>query len=53
MKKINLKEFKQDKLAISKMLEAKGGSCNTSGTVNCRTKTCGGDGDNHRCDTDW
>lgn len=55
MKKINLKEFKQDKLAVSKLLEAKGGcgDCNTSGTVQCRTKTCGGDGDNFRCDPDW
>ena len=55
MKKINLKEFKQDKLAVSKLLEAKGGSgdCNTSGTSNCRTKTCGGDTDSRGCDYDW
>jgi hypothetical protein len=52
MKKINLKEFKQDKLAVSKLLEAKGGSgdCNTSGTVHCRTKICGGDWDSKSCD---
>lgn len=55
MKKINLKEFKQDKLAVSKLLEAKGGSgdCNTSGTSSCHTKSCGGDGDSRSCDTDY
>ena len=55
MKKINLKEFKQDKLAVSKLLEAKGGSgdCGASGSVNCRTNTCGGDSDNRGCDTDF
>ena len=53
MKKINLKEFKQDSLAVSKLLEAKGGSCNSSGTVNCRTNTCGGDADNRGCDSDF
>ncbi len=55
MKKINLKEFKQDKLAVSKLLEAKGGSgdCNTSGSANCGTKTCGGDSDYRRCDQDY
>lgn len=55
MKKINLKEFKQDQLAVSKLLEAKGGSgdCNTSGSVNCQTRTCGGDADYKRCDGDF
>lgn len=55
MKKINLKEFKQDKLAVSKLLEAKGGSgdCNSSGTVNSQTKTCGGDADYKRSDSDY
>ena len=55
MEKINLKEFKQDKLAVSKLLEAKGGSgdCNTSGSANCGTKTCGGDSDYRRCDQDY
>lgn len=53
MKKINLEEFKQDKLAVSKLLEAKGGSCNTSGTVRSQTKTCGGDADYKRSDSDY
>lgn len=55
MKKINLSEFKQDKLAVSKLLEAKGGSgdCNSSGTVHSATKTCGGDIDQKRRDTDY
>lgn len=53
MKKINLKEFKQDKLAVSKLLEIKGGSCNSSGTVNSQTKTCGGDADYKRSDSDY
>lgn len=53
MKKLNLKEFKQNQLAVSKLLEAKGGSgCNTSGTTRCTTRTCGGDSDYKRCDTD-
>ncbi|GEM_PF-1323851 len=54
MKKINLSDFKQDKIAVSKLMEAKGGSgdCNNSGTVRGVTKTCGGDADQKSADTD-
>lgn len=55
MKKINLKEFKQDKIIVKKLLEIKGGSgdCSTSGTVSCHTHICGGDFDSKTCDSNF
>ncbi|WP_018911576.1 hypothetical protein [Prevotella veroralis] len=53
MEKINLSEFQENSLAITEMLSTSGGSGESSGTVNCQTKSSGGDSDHKRCDTDW
>lgn len=53
MEKINLSEFQENSLAITEMLSTSGGSGESSGTVNCQTKSSGGDSDHKGCDTDW
>ncbi len=52
-KKINLNEFKKECLEIKRLLEIKGGSCNSSSSINMLTQCCTADIDTSRRDPDY